>query len=46
MRMNTTKVTMLPESAFSLEKWEQKGGAFVFDATNALFTQEEVLDQA
>jgi hypothetical protein len=46
MRMNAAKVTMLPESEFSLGTWEKKGGAFVSEATNAQFTQEEVLDQA
>jgi len=37
---------MLPESEFSPGVWEQKGGAFVSDATNAQFTQEEVLEMA
>jgi hypothetical protein len=44
--MNATKVIMLPVGEFSPGTWEQKGGAFVSDSTDAQFTQEEVLEMA
>jgi hypothetical protein len=44
--MNATKGTIMPVGEFLLGKWEQKGGKFVSDSTNAQFTQEEVLGLA